>query len=191
MTRIEAKNNLCNYLKRNQIPFEENIDNRAIQLTMVYKAYYNCPNKVIESCIWMYKDSMEVRVYYSEMASEIFEKSKYKMELYRLINFINACVWPSVCDGANNTLYQPECLHKPVLYVTEDGYNDITLTSFIKYDFYEQAPLETEDYITVCCPEFLNTLSIFIFKVLLGNITSEEAIEHIKKDVLEDRKDIL
>ncbi len=35
--------------------------------------------------------------------------------------------------------------------MTEDGCFDITLTTIICNDFYEVAPLETEDYITAYC----------------------------------------
>ena len=78
----------------------------------------------------------------------------------------------------------PSCLYTPRIYLTEDGGYDITLTSVIPYDFYELAPLETEDYITACCPELLNGLSPAIFGVLLGNLDVEQAIQYVRKNIL-------
>lgn len=70
--------------------------------------------------------------------------------------------------------------------MTEDGCYDITLTTLINYDFYEAAPLETEDYISVSCPEILNELSPAIFGVLLGNYSAEQAILYIEKEILKE-----
>ena len=49
---------------------------------------------------------MEVRVYYSKLAGEICQKSKYMPELYRLMNYINARLWGGVSDGMEGALYQ-------------------------------------------------------------------------------------
>ena len=54
----------------------------------------------------------------------------------------------------------------------------------IPLDFYEMAPLETEDYITAACPELLNKLSVPIFFVLLGEISAEQAILVVKDEIL-------
>ena len=59
----------------------------------------------------------------------------------------------------------------------------------IAYDFYSVAPLETEDYITACCPELLDKLSTTIFGVLLGQLSIEQAIAYVKKHVLNDTEE--
>ena len=58
------------------------------------------------------------------------------------------------------------------------------MTTMIPLDFYELAPLETEDYITVACPELLGKLSVPIFFVLLGEISAEQAILEVKDEIL-------
>lgn len=80
-----------------------------------------------------------------------------------------------------NALYKPSCLYTSRIYLTEDDGCDITLTTVIPYDFYELPPLETEDYITACCPDLLNGLSPAIFGVLLGRLDVEQAIQFIRK----------
>lgn len=188
MNRFEAKTKLCSYLKRYNITFRDDFDNGTSRITMLYKSYNNCPDKILESCIWFYENEMEIRVYYDEKASNWCRKSEHIINLMRVFNYINALVWPCTADGKNHTLYQPHHLHTPRLYMTEDGFNDITLTSVIAYDFYAVAPLETEDYITACCPELLDKLSPVIFGTLLGQLNIEQAIGYVKEHVLEDKE---
>lgn len=133
MNRFEAKKKLCDYLKRNQIPFQESVDNGTIQLTMVYRGFAPCPGGILESCIWFYEDCMEVRVYYNEIAASICKASEFKAPLFRFFNFINARVWPRAADGMDSALYNPHHLHVPRIYMSEDGYFDIMLTSVIAY----------------------------------------------------------
>lgn len=189
MNKFEAKNKLCAYLKRNNISFREGFDNGVARITILYSEYFNCPDKVLESCVWFFKDSMEIRVYFDENASNWCKKSDYYIDIMRLLNFINAKIWPCTADGMEGTLYKPHHLHTPRLYITEDGLYDITLTSVIAYDFYSVAPLETEDYITACCPELLDKLSPAIFGVLLGQLNIEQAIAYVKKHVLNDKEE--
>lgn len=186
MNRFEAKKKLCDYLKRNQIPFQESVDNGTIQLTMVYRGFAPCPGGILESCIWFYEDCMEVRVYYNEIAASICKASEFKAPLFRFFNFINARVWPRAADGMDSALYNPHHLHVPRIYMSEDSYFDIMLTSVIAYDFYEVAMLETEDYITGCCPELLNELSTSIFGILLGKLDVDQAIRYVKADILKE-----
>lgn len=188
MNRFEAKNKLCAYLKRNNISFKDDLDNGVSRITMFYDGYNNCPDNILESCVWFYKNEMEARVYYDEKASSWCQKSNHVNNLMRVFNYINALVWPRTADGMKHTLYQPHHLHTPRLYMTEDGFNDITLTSVIAYDFYAVAPLETEDYITACCPELLDKLSPIIFGTLLGQLNIEQAIGYVKEHVLEDKE---
>ena len=78
----------------------------------------------------------------------------------------------------------PHYLYSPRIYMTEDGCCDITLTFPINYSFYEAAPLETEDFITACCPVVMSDLSPAIFRLLLGNIDLERAIAYIRANIL-------
>ena len=104
----------------------------------------------------------------------------------RVINFINARVY--LACGALNGLYEPHTLYTPRMYVTEEGYFDITVTTIINYDFVEVAPIETFDYITCYNPELLDRLAYPIFGVLIGSITEEEAIVYIKQYMLKNNE---
>ncbi len=46
----------------------------------------------------------------------------------------------------------------------------------INYRFWKEARLENHDYITAYCPELLDRLGPFIFDMLKGEITVQEAI---------------
>ena len=78
-------------------------------------------------------------------------------------------------------LYAPSTLYTPRIFITENDCFDITLTTIINYDFYNLAPLETEDYITAYCPDLLNKLSPTIFSLLLGTIDLQQATHYINK----------
>lgn len=98
--------------------------------------------------------------------------------IMRLLNYINATLWMTYSDGANGLLYDSSILYTPRIFITEDNF-DITITTIINYDFYEIAPLETEDYITAYCPELLDKLSPAIFSLLTEKITLEQAMQYI------------
>lgn len=91
----------------------------------------------------------------------------------------------SCADGAGASLYKPHMLYTPRLYLTADECYDITITTIINYDFYEVAPVETADYLTAYCPELLDKLSPAIYGVLLGQLTVDEAIGYIRKEIIE------
>lgn len=173
MTKTEAIGTLAGYLKRHHIPFAEGIDEGACRLTMVYGGYRSVPGGILEACVWFYESVMEARVYYCESGAELCRKSSHRGELYRLLNYCNARLWPAVDGGG--TLYQSSFLYAPRFYMTEDEGFDITMTTVIPYDFYDIAPVETADFLTVACPGQLAELSIPIFSVLLGRIDAEEA----------------
>ena len=82
------------------------------------------------------------------------------------------------CCTARTSLYTPR------IYLTADGCFDITITTIIPYDFFGLAPLETLDYITICCPELLDRLALPIYCVLLGKETADGAISHIEREFL-------
>lgn len=68
--------------------------------------------------------------------------------------------------------------------MTEDGCYDITMTFLVNYDFYETAPLETEDFITAVCPDLMDALSPAVFGLLLGQINLEEAAAYVREKVI-------
>ena len=74
-------------------------------------------------------------------------------------------------------------LYTPRMYLTVDGFYDIAITTIINYDFWEVAPIETADYMTAYCPELLDRLALPVFGVLLGQITSDEAVMFIKEKI--------
>lgn len=183
MTKQEAIRKLTDYLKSHNIQYAPAVDNGCMQITMVYNAI-NAPNKCVESCVWFYEDEMEARVYYSAMGAEICRKSEHIDELLRVLNFINARLFLSCCDGAGGTLYKSRMLYTPRIYLTTDDCYDITITTIIPYDFYEMASVETADYLTAYCPELLDKLSLAIYGVILGQLTSDEAIAYITKEIM-------
>lgn len=183
MTKKKAIKDLTDYLKLHNISHIPSIDEGVMQINMVYPVE-NAPNKCIESCIMFFEEIAEARVYYSAMGAEICSRSEYFPELLRLLNFINARVFLSC--GDDNRLYEPHMLYTPRIYLTEDDCYDITITTIINYDFWEVAPLETVDYLTAYCPELLDKLTLPIFGVLLGNLSTEGAIAYIKENILNE-----
>ena len=176
------------YLKEHFIKYIRDCEDGTERITMIFKGYDKCPDEIIEACIYFFSDSMECRVYYSETGARWVSESEFKQDTYRLMNFINARIFPTTPnDGMGGMLYKSSHMYAPRMYVTEDDCWDITLTTIIPYDFYELAPLETADYLTVSCPELLNQLSSSIFLTLLGKITVDEAIRKIKSSILKEK----
>lgn len=139
---------------------------------------------MVESCVYFHADCMEARAYYAEFGSDICKNRTHQADLYRLLNYINATVWPRVSDGFAG--YRTPYLHTPRIYITEDGYYDITATSMISYDFYEIMTVLTADYITASIPELMDKLSPAIFGVLEGKKTTEDAIAYVNSAVLNE-----
>lgn len=181
-----AQRHVLSYLKGHFIHFHENYYDGVKRITMVYHGYENCPDKNLESCIYFFENYMECRVYYDETASAFCRSSSPQSELMRLLNYINATVWPCGTDGIGGALYKTSHLYGPRIFMTEDGCYDITMRFIVPYEFYEVAPLETADFLTACIPELLNNLSPAIFLLLLGKINLEDAIHLIKKAVLNE-----
>ncbi len=181
MNKRKAMKNFTDYLKSHNIFYESSIDDGIQRITMVYPVE-NAPDKRIESCIWFYEDVAEVRTYYSALGAEICRKSERIDELLHLLNFINARVFLSC--GYPGGLYEPHMLYTPRIYITEDGYFDITITTMVHFDFWNLASLETADYITIYCPELLERLTYAVFGVLLGQITFEDAKTFIEEEIM-------
>ncbi|WP_248621327.1 hypothetical protein [Enterococcus cecorum] len=188
MNKKTAVISIEKYLRRHLIKYIKDVEYGTERLTMIFKGYDKCPGEIIEACIYFFSDSMECRVYSNEIGARWVSESKYKQDIYRLMNFINARIFLTTPnDGLGGMLYKPSNLYTPKIYITEDEHWDITLTTVIPYDFYELAPIETADYLTVSCPELLNQLSGPIFLTLFGKITVDEAIREIKSSILKEK----
>lgn len=107
-------------------------------------------------------------------------------DMYRILNFINAKIWPFTHDGVGGKLYAPHHLQTPRFYITEDGNYDLTATTIVDYGHLEMAKLEVADYCTAALPELMDQLSIPLFLVLLKKISVEEGIKMIRRDILEE-----
>lgn len=178
-SREKAQKMITDYLKRNFIFYSEDTSDEGVtRITMRFTGCDQCPGKVTEACIFFFTDCMECRVYYNATGAEWCRQSSRKTDLMYLLNYINAKVFPAVADGIDGELYRTSNLYSPRIYKTEDGLSDITTNTIVPYDFFFIAPLETEDYLTACMPEFLDRLSPAIFLLLLGRITLHEA-KHI------------
>lgn len=171
------------YLENHNIRYARSKGNGCIQVAMIY-AENNAPRGYVESNIWFYEnDYAEARCYYNAAAA-ICRNGNHRNDLLRLLNFINARAFLSC--GAPYGMYEPRMLYNPRIYLTEDDGYDIAITTVINYDFWELAPLETNDYLTAYCPEFLGRLAPPIFGVLLGKMTVDDAITYIKVNILDE-----
>lgn len=129
MKRQEAIRVLTGRLRSSRVRHSAGFDSGQMQITMGFNAVY-APDHRIESCIWFYEDTMEARCYYSSLGAELCRKSRHIDALLRLLNFINARVFPS-CRGSGYMLYSPHILYTPRIYLTADGCFDITITTII------------------------------------------------------------
>ena len=180
MTQEEAMARFAKYLKSNFIKYDEVVENGIVSYRMTYDGYEFCPEGKLESCILFYPDNMEVSVHYSVLGAEICMKSEHIPELMRLLNFISATAWPMAMDRKGGTLYKPQILYLPRIFMTEDEFPVVNLALPVNYAFYEAAPLETEDFITACCPDLMDILASAIFGVLLGSATLEQAMASVQ-----------
>ncbi len=186
MKAKQAISEISSYLKSHHIEYIMGIEEGGMpRITMVFNNCELCPGKITEGSIFFFEDGMEVRVYYSELGAKICRDSKNLSDIYRLMNFLQARLWPQVSDGMEGALYQSQHLFNPRFYITEDEMYDITTTMFIPYTHFELDILETEDFITAALPDLLNSLSVPVFLLLVGNITVDEAINMVKSDILE------
>jgi len=183
MNKVEAKTRFTHYLKEHGIHYAEHLCDGGVSIVMMFKGCAQCPDGILEGCVYFFDTCMETRVYYNENASSWLEKhDDTRADLYRLLNFLNAFVWPRV----QGKLYIPSHLFTPRFYLSEDGGHDLLATTVIDYDVYEMARLESEDFVTKALPELLNLMSPPIFSVVLGKITVDQAICIIKREVLKE-----
>ena len=171
------------YLRYHFVPYKEDKDGGVLRYTFVFMSE-NSPGGFVEGCVWFYDKAAEVRLYYNQIGADLCKGSEHRPELLRLLNFINARVFMEIRDGAGNRFYDPQILHTPRIYLTEDDGYDISITTTINYKFWKNARLETHDYITAYCPELLDKLSPFIFGALKGEMSVSEAILGIETRIL-------
>lgn len=187
MNKNEAKRRFIGYLKGRNIKYLEQINDNESSIVMAIAGYERCPNSALECSIYFFDACMQCQVYFTENASGwISERADVLSDMYMLLNFINARVWPFTHDGMGGKLYKSHHLQTPRFYITEDSHYDLTATTVIDYDYYSMAPLETEDYCTATIPALMDKLSLPLFFVLMKKISVDEGIELIKRDVLKE-----
>lgn len=172
------------YLRSFSVPYKKDIDHGVTRFTFVFMCE-NAPGGFTEGCIWFFDKVAETRVYYNQMGADICKRSEARQDLLRLLNFINARVFMELNDGGNRW-YDPQILYTPRIYLTEDDGYDISITTMLNYRFWRTAESETDDYITAYQPELLDKLAPFIFGVLKGELTAEDAISGIEHDILNE-----
>ncbi|MCR5389545.1 MAG: hypothetical protein K6E77_02180 [Lachnospiraceae bacterium] len=175
---------LESYLRSCAVPYKKDIDLGVTRFTFIFMCE-NAPGGFTEGCIWFFDKAAETRVYYNQMGADICRKSECRRDLLRLLNFINARVFMELNDGGNRW-YDPQILYTPRMYLTEDDGYDISITTMLNYRFWKMAETETDDYITAYQPELLDKLAPFIFGVLRGELTTDEAILGIERVVLNE-----
>lgn len=180
-TKTEARRRIVDYLKKFRIHYQMlNDSGKPVidfkDLTLYIRFHVEeAPDQLIECSIWFYEDGLEVRGYYSKNAASWVGKHKDRVpDVMQVINFINARVF------LGNLLYTPR------LYLTAEEQNEFVITTIIPYRFFEDAEMETLEYITCYYPEFLGKVSFPLFLTLLGEITSEKAIDHIKTEIFDE-----
>ena len=181
---LKIMSEFVKYLKSHNIYCEEYPKDDIPHITMAFKNCDSCPGHITEGSTYFYEDCMEARVYYSEIGTKWCKESNNLSELYRLMNYLNAKVWPRVKDGMDGTLYRSEHLITPRFCVTEDGCQDITTIMAFPYSYFELDSLQIEDYITAALPDLLDSLSTPIFLLLLGEINIEKAIRLVDTEIL-------
>ncbi len=177
--KIKVKSKIKMYLKQHSMKFYEDTCDETDQITILYEGYDNSPDKVIESSIYFFSDCMECRIYYDATGTKFCKNSKKKSELLYLLNYINSNVWPCKRVSICGLLYKTTHLYVPRIFMTGDF--DIAMGTVVPYDFYELEPYETEDFLTECLPELMNTISPAIFLLLLNEITLSDAETMIKR----------
>ena len=180
--QFKIKSEISNYLNLHNLYFETDEIEGIPYISMVFKNCDRCPGHITEGSIYFYEECMEVRVYYSEIGTQMCNKSKNLPNLYRLMNYLNAMSWPCVKDGMDGMLYSSEYLVSPRFIITEDGMMDITTIMAIPYSHFIMDTLQIEDYITAALPALLDSLSAPIFLLLEGRINVEDAIDIIETE---------
>lgn len=182
MNRLEAQKSIIDYLKKYNIHYHLlNDSGKPIinfkELTIhIHFHVEEAPDHLAECSIWLYGDGLEVRGYYSENAARwVSEHKDHIPDVMQVINFVNARVF------LGNLLFTPR------LYLTADEQPEFAITTIIPYRFFEDAEIETLEYITCYYPEFLGKVSFPLFLTLIGKIAPDMAIYYIKTEILNEK----
>ena len=122
-----------------------------------------------------------------EIGHRDLSKVEIPVRIIQIIELYKCRLWVSASDGLEGALYQSQYLISPRFYVTEDEMQDITATMLIPYTHFELDMLELEDFITAAIPSLLDGLSMPVFLLLEGRITTEEAIDIVRVDIIGER----
>ncbi|OJG23753.1 hypothetical protein RR47_GL000468 [Enterococcus columbae DSM 7374 = ATCC 51263] len=182
MNQLSARMTIQKYLQERQIVFFDYLNHENRCLVVNLQGFENCPANRLEASFCFYSKCVEVRVYYTQFASNWLKNKKDDLSrIYRLLNYLNATIWLPINDGRQESIYPKSYFYTPRFILTEDETYDLCCEALIDYDVFEMAPLATLDYFTAVIPEYLNEVSIPIFFTLLDKITVDEAIQMIEQ----------
>ena len=138
------------------------------------------PGEFIRGQAHFYDCTSEVRISYNSVCADIYRESEHKGELYILLNHINAHTFTEQPVTAGET--KGLCTSfTPRMFIDEKGGGCITLSVVIDYELRRSRRYQTDDHISQYLPKLLEHLSPYIFGVLKGEMTAEEAISELKK----------
>ena len=178
MSKESTKAYISDYLKNNFIAYDDKLADESFVMEFHGS---RSPDSKLECSLHFRESGLDALVYYGENASRMISQQQDLSKLYRIINYINATLCPCPYDGMGGELYEPSYLFNPVLYLTEDGQNDLTFYVNIDYDLFDIAPLEACDFITAAMPELLDELTVPIFGALLGLTEMDIAFNMVNK----------
>ena len=128
------------------------------------------PGEFVQGRVCFYNCIADVRVSYNSIGADICRKSEYKAELYRLLNYINAYTVAVVNPKGYLMTYTPR------IFMNEADGCIITVSAAVGYDSWRSRRSMTDLFISEYLPKLLEFLSPYIFGVLKGEMTAEDAI---------------
>ncbi len=188
MKAIEAIRNLNEYLIEEQIehyPILSIDGSESPILYMVFKSQHS-PAVPLEGEVFFHENCAEIRCYYGEQISACIRDSSHRTEIYEMINYINARVFPY-----SEVVYSsdPNYLFTPRMYITADSSCDLTITTIVDYRVWEllddDGSDELYEYITHYCPRFLDLLAVPFLGLLSERTTVTGAISYIEHTIIE------
>ncbi len=180
MTKNEVKDVIMNYLKTYNITHtlyndhEKPMGIDELDTIVISYPNVNAPGAG-EQDIRLFSDRMIVRCYYGDTSDKSACSEKYLKELYKLFNFINNKV---ILDG----YYDYRAYY--------DGYDHV-ISSIIRYNWFDEEPLLSLEFITCFMPEMISRLALPLFSVKEGKLNANTAIYYIKKELLNDNNVVI
>ena len=171
------KGRTINYFKNNleeeNIPYKIEKDESVFSFRIVFPAD-KAPMGHVNSYIHFRDFDGIIRCCYNAAGKEMYEKSEYKSELLRFLNYVNSDLLYDCREDWD--AWFPKLMYTPRIYVDEFAGNAITIATVIKYSVHDHDQSETWDYITKGQLRIINGLSPYITGVLTGELTADEAI---------------